>query len=143
MNEREFYFMTKLSVIFSALALLAVSTVTASATTDTSECSKESHYPLISKSELKQAADNKSATIFDVNSKESYDSAHVPGAIHYGSHENDFAKMLPKDKGAMIVAYCGGPSCSAWKMAAKEACKLGYTNIRHFKEGIKGWNEAK
>jgi rhodanese-related sulfurtransferase len=136
--------MKKFSAILSVFALMAFSSATAHAAADAaSDCNKESHYPLITKSELKQVAESKSATIFDVNSKESYESTHVPGAIHFGSHESDFAKMLPKDKAAMIVAYCGGPSCTAWKMAAKEACKLGYTNIRHFKEGIKGWNESK
>ncbi|MFL5814913.1 MAG: rhodanese-like domain-containing protein [Bdellovibrionia bacterium] len=135
--------MKKFSTILSVFALLAFSSATAHAAADASECNKESHYPLITKSELKQVVESKSATIFDVNSKDSYESTHVPGAVHFGSHESDFAKMLPKDKGAMIVAYCGGPSCTAWKMAAKEACKLGYTNIRHFKEGIKGWNESK
>jgi rhodanese-related sulfurtransferase len=41
----------------------------------------------------------------------------------------------------MIVAYCGGPACTAWKKAAQDACKLGYTNIKHFKEGISGWKK--
>jgi rhodanese-related sulfurtransferase len=131
------YSLKQVSVLFSVLAL----TTAAAYASNAKECNEESHYPLITKAELKDVAEKKSATIFDVNSKESYDSTHVPGAIHFGSHESDFAKMLPKDKNAMIVAYCGGPACMAWKMAAKEACKLGYTNIRHFKEGIKGWNE--
>ena len=102
-------------------------------------CGEESHYPLISKKELQDVVAKKAATIFDVNSQESYQTGHVPGAIHYGTHEKDFATFLPKDKKAMIVAYCGGPMCGSWKNAAQAACKLGYTNIRHFKEGIKGW----
>lgn len=135
--------MKKKMSVMAVTALTFAATAQAGKTDASAECNKESHYPLITKAELKSAVESKSATVFDVNSKESYDSTHVPGAIHFESHEADFAKMLPKDKGAMIVAYCGGPSCMAWKMAAKEACKLGYTNVRHFKEGIKGWNESK
>jgi len=106
---------------------------------ETVDCSKDSHYPLISKSELKSAVEKKSAVIVDVNSEESFKKAHVPGAIHFGSHSKGFAKLLPQDKDALLVAYCGGPMCEAWKKAAEEACNLGYKNIRHFKEGIKGW----
>jgi rhodanese-related sulfurtransferase len=32
--------------------------------------------------------------------------------------------------------------CTAWQRAAKAACEMGYTNIRHFSEGIKGWEKS-
>lgn len=107
----------------------------------TTNCGEESNYPLITKKELTKVAEEKSAVIFDVNSEESYQKIHVPNSIHYGTHKKDFLSQLPKDKNAMIVAYCGGPTCTAWKTAAEEACKLGYTNIHHFKEGIEGWKK--
>jgi rhodanese-related sulfurtransferase len=132
--------MKKIFALCSVSALIALSAVMTSQAAEKTDCNKESHYPLITKSELKNVAESKSATIFDVNSEESFEKSHVPGAIHFESHKTDFAQMLPKDKNAMIVAYCGGPQCTAWKMAAKEACKLGYTNVRHFKEGISGWD---
>lgn len=50
--------------------------------------------------------------------------------------------MLPKDKDALIVAYCGGPRCGAYASAAKAAEKLGYTNVKHLTAGISGWQEA-
>jgi rhodanese-related sulfurtransferase len=102
-------------------------------------CSDDSLYPQISLEELKKATAEKTATIIDVNSEESFKEKHVTGAIHYGSVKSDFAKTLPAKKDQLIVAYCGGPKCTAWKKAAHEACKLGYTNIKHFKDGIKGW----
>ena len=52
------------------------------------------------------------------------------------------AGLLPKDKGALIVAYCGGPKCNAYKAAAKAAEKLGYTNVKQFGAGISGWKKA-
>ena len=107
----------------------------------TSTCSDEAHYPLVTKAELKTMSASGQAVIFDVNSADSFKTAHVPGAIHFESHQNDFAKLLPKEKNALIVAYCGGPMCSAWKKAAEQACTMGYTNIRHFKDGISGWTK--
>ena len=106
---------------------------------DHSDCKDDSRYPTISKSELKEVVAKKSAVIVDVNSEESYKKEHIPGAVHFKSHEEKFAQVLPKDKSELIVAYCGGVKCEAWKKAAEQACALGYTNIRHFKEGIKGW----
>lgn len=106
-----------------------------------SDCANEDHFPIISTSELIQVlADEPKPFVVDVNSKETFDDNHVPGALHYGSRSAAFAKLLPENKGALIISYCGGPKCNAWKKAATEACNLGYTNIRHFKEGIKGWN---
>ena len=43
---------------------------------------------------------------------------------------------------ALIVAYCGGPKCMAYKAAATAALKLGYTNVKHLPDGIKGWVQA-
>ncbi|MGZ3699948.1 MAG: rhodanese-like domain-containing protein [Bdellovibrionota bacterium] len=103
------------------------------------DCSKEDSYPLITKTELKQVVEKKEAFIVDVNSADSFKKAHVPGAILFGDHQKDFASLLPTSKTAMIVAYCGGVKCDAWKKAAQQACEHGYTNVRHFKEGITGW----
>ena len=127
--------MKKFTLLATALLGFSVSAFAA----DKMDCTSEAHYPMIKKAELKEVSDRQSAFIVDVNSKESFQKVHVPGAVHFESHRQDFAQMLPKDKDSLIVAYCGGVKCGAWKMAAEEACKLGYTNVRHFKEGISGW----
>ena len=49
---------------------------------------------------------------------------------------------MPADKNALIVAYCGGPKCSAYKRAADLASKLGYKNVKHMSAGISGWKKA-
>ncbi len=98
--------------------------------------------PEISLDELKAVVASKGATIIDVNSTKSYKDGHVPGAVHFAQHEKNLAAVLPKDKSAPIVAYCGGVMCTAWEDAAKAAKELGYTNIKHFKGGIKGWKDA-
>lgn len=134
-------YMNKSSIICLLGAIsMHLSLVAGIAQADTKAgCSEESHYPLITKAELQELAQSKDAVIIDVNSKESYQKVHVPGAIHFGSHKKDFTSLLPAQKNAPIVAYCGGVLCTAWKKAAELACNKGYTNIRHYKEGIQGW----
>ena len=105
------------------------------------DCSKDSHYPLITKSELKSVSDSKSAFIVDVNGDDSYNKVHVPTAVHFTKAE-EFASQLPADKSTLIVAYCGGVKCEAWKKAAQAACEKGYTNVKHYKEGISGWTHG-
>lgn len=107
-------------------------------TTFAADCSSDANYPEITKSELQQLIDDKKVFIIDVNTKESFAKQQIPGAIHFASTPK-LTEVLPKDKNALIVAYCGGVSCTAWKQAAIAACKLNYKNIKHFKPGIKGW----
>jgi rhodanese-related sulfurtransferase len=99
--------------------------------------------PHVTLEEMKGIVAGKTATVFDCNSAATYAEGHIPGAVSFAANETNFASVLPKDKNALIVAYCGGTMCSAWEAAAKEAQRLGYTNVKHFPEGIKGWKDAK
>ena len=99
-------------------------------------------FPDISITEVKALAESKKAVIIDVNGTESYQKGHIPGALNYESVSAKLAKVLPKDKKALIVAYCGGPKCKAYQAAATAAAKLGYKNIKHMSAGISGWKEA-
>ena len=103
---------------------------------------KAGEYPDISIKELKIQIAKKKVTIIDVMGAGSYKKGHVPSAISFAKHGKNLAKALPKDKNALIVAYCGGPSCSAYKRAASLAEKLGYTNVKHMSAGISGWKKA-
>ncbi len=124
-----------------ALTIPAHAAETKTVETKTMDCKSEEAFPLISKTDLKAVAGKPDAFIVDVNSDESFKKNHVPGAIHFGSHKKDFTNLLPKDKNTLIVAYCGGPACTAWHKAAQIACEKGYTNVKHFKEGISGWTK--
>ena len=96
----------------------------------------------ISQGDLDAAIAAKSATILDVNGSESYAEGHIPGAIDFLSHRKEIASLLPPGRGALIVAYCGDVHCTAYRQAAYAALDLGYTNVRHFAPGIKGWKES-
>ena len=99
-------------------------------------------FPDISIAELKSAIADKKVTVIDVNGSDSFKAGHIPGAIDFRANKADFAKALPADKGALVVAYCGGPTCSAYAAAAAAAKELGYTNVKHLSAGISGWKDA-
>jgi len=100
-------------------------------------------FPDISIADLKQAIADKKVTVIDVNGAASYQAGHVPTAIDFATQGANLASVLPADKGALVVAYCGGPQCSAYKAAANAASQLGYTNVKHLSAGISGWKAAK
>ena len=99
-------------------------------------------YPDLSIKELKKSIESKQVTVIDVNGTESFEKGHIPGAIDFEANEAKLASLLPKDKNALVVAYCGGPKCMAYKQAAKKAEELGYKNVKHLSAGISGWKEA-
>ena len=99
-------------------------------------------YPDISIKALKKAIAEKKVTVIDANGTESWEKGHIPSAIDFESNSEKLAKVLPEDKNALIVAYCGGPKCMAYKQAATAAEKLGYKNVKHLSAGISGWKDA-
>ena len=107
------------------------------------QCTDYKQYKDVSMDEMKKIADTESAKILDVNSLNSYNRSHIKGAHHFKTavKKKTLATVLGNDKNAAIVAYCGGKQCTAWQEAAKTACEMGYKNIRHFSEGISGWDK--
>ena len=97
--------------------------------------------PDITTADLEAAIAAKTVTIIDVNGSKSYAAGHIPGAVDFATAKADLAKVLPADKKALIVAYCGGPQCHAYEAAVTAAEKLGYTNIKHYSQGIRGWKK--
>jgi rhodanese-related sulfurtransferase len=98
-------------------------------------------FPDISIADLKKAMAEKKVVVIDVNGPTSYAKGHIPGAIDFASSADNLASSLPSDKDTLVVAYCGGPSCSAYKKAAQKAADLGYTNVKHLSAGISGWKK--
>ena len=92
--------------------------------------------------ELKAAIAAKQVVLLDANGSESWQKGHIAGAIDFAATSAKLATLLPPNKTALIVAYCGGPKCMAYKAAATAALKLGYTNVKHLPDGIKGWVQS-
>jgi len=99
-------------------------------------------YPDISVKELQAALKDGKVAVIDVNGKKSFARGHIPTAIDFSSQGKSLSKLLPSDKSALIVSYCGGPGCGAYKRGADAAAKLGYKNIKHLSAGISGWKKA-
>jgi rhodanese-related sulfurtransferase len=116
-------------IIPAAAALLAVSVYAA-------------QYPEITIPELKSAISAKSVVLLDANGTDKWSKGHIPGAVDFTAAKDNLTSVLPKDKKALVVAYCGGPKCRAYEAAAKAAQKLGYTNVKHLTAGISGWQDA-
>lgn len=99
-------------------------------------------YADISIQDLNAAIKAGTVTVVDVNGSESYAGGHIPGAVDFAACQDKLATLLPQDKGQLVVAYCGGPACGAYKKAAEAATQLGYTNVKHLSAGISGWLAA-
>jgi rhodanese-related sulfurtransferase len=84
----------------------------------------------------------KQVTTVDVNSRQSWIKARVPGARNLdpaGYNESD----LPPDKDSALVFYCSNPMCRKAPNAARRAKKMGYSDVRVRSAGISGWLNAK
>ena len=99
-------------------------------------------FPVIAREDLVQAMAAAPITLIDANGSSSFRNGRLRGAIDYAARKADLAQVLPTDKGALIVAYCGSEACPSWRAAATAAAALGYTNVRHFKAGLAGWRQA-
>jgi rhodanese-related sulfurtransferase len=102
-----------------------------------------STYPDITKNDLQAAMKVKKVVLLDCSGTESYKSGHIPGAIDYEANTDHMARVLPKDKTSLVVAYCGGPKSHDYVKGARSVSALGYRNVKHFSPGISGWTAAK
>jgi len=95
----------------------------------------------ISPDGLQQLIQDKQVITFDVNSRQSWLEARVPGALHLDPsayNESD----LPPDKATALVFYCSNPFCRKAPNAARRAKGMGYSNVRVMSAGISGWLDA-
>ena len=96
----------------------------------------------ITHAELQAAVAAKAVVLLDVNGSESFAEGRIPGAVDFAVAKAKLADILPKDKSALVVAYCGNERCSAYRVGANAALALGYTNVKHYAPGIAGWKKS-
>src|ERR1041384_844132 len=92
----------------------------------------------ISPEGLHRLIQDRAVTVIDVNSRQSWMKAHVPGALNLdpaGYAPGD----LPQDKESSLVFYCSNPLCRKAPHAARRAKQLGYTQVMVMSAGISGW----
>ena len=88
--------------------------------------------------ELDRLVRDGAVTSIDVNSRQSWATARVPGARHldaatYGERD------LPGEKDAPLVFYCSNAFCRKAPHAARRALAMGHRNVRVLSSGISGW----
>ncbi|MDB4521915.1 rhodanese-like domain-containing protein [Gammaproteobacteria bacterium] len=81
--------------------------------------------------------------LFDARPTKVFDCGYLPTATSAFPDGKDFLSVLPEDKGALLVFYCGGPTCPFTGKAIKKAQEAGYTNLKGFQAGLPAWNKAK
>lgn len=98
---------------------------------------------LISRQELAAAIDTGTVTVVDALPRLYFDQQHLPGALNLVEDEvaERAASVLP-DRDAPIVTYCSNPSCNNSEAVARALGRLGYRNVRKYREGIQDWVEA-
>ncbi|QJR13519.1 rhodanese-like domain-containing protein [Usitatibacter palustris] len=92
----------------------------------------------ISPKELNQLIQDRQVTVIDVNSRQSWEKARVPGAVSLDP-ANYTEGELPPDKASALVFYCSNPMCRKAPSAARRAKGMGYSNVKVLSAGISGW----
>ena len=80
--------------------------------------------------------------LIDARPGKRFGGGHVPGAKSAFPKDEDFLSKLPADKNALLVFYCGGPTCPYTGVSVKKAQEAGYTHIKGFQAGLPGWKKA-
>lgn len=79
-------------------------------------------------------------TLIDSRPLPRFEEGAIPTAIHLPFIGFDkFVDRLPKDKSSLVVFYCGGITCTLSPNSMRKAEKLGYTNLRVYREGMPDW----
>ena len=99
------------------------------------------HVPMISAEDLKKAMEETpSMLVINVLSKEAYEGCHIKGSQSIPFYNSFKKEMESCDKDRRIVVYCASVLCLLSVMAAEKLIKMGFTNVAHFKGGMKEWN---
>ena len=98
---------------------------------------------LITRDELQAAIANGEVTVVDALPASYFEQLHLPGAVNlYVEEAAERAAAVLPDKGAAIVTYCSNESCPNSEGVARTLTRLGYTDVRKYREGIQDWVEA-
>ncbi|MGD8242919.1 MAG: rhodanese-like domain-containing protein [Desulfobacterales bacterium] len=72
--------------------------------------------------------------------KPKYIKGHIPMAVSIPNTQFDkLTHLLPENKDALLIFYCGGLKCPLSHKSAFKAEALGYTNVKVFAKGYPGW----
>lgn len=87
-----------------------------------------------------------SATIINVLGEEDYRARHIPGTINIPVGSPTFVEDVKKQVDSTddpVVVYCANTECNASDKAAEKLENAGFSDVRDFAAGVKGWEEAR
>src|ERR1700733_14646699 len=93
---------------------------------------------VISPDKLQQLMQKQPVSVLDVNSRQSWLTARVPGARARDSMGDDQSE-LPADRDSTLVFYCSNFMCRKAPNAARRAKDMGYRNVYVMSAGNSGW----
>ncbi|OGU00665.1 MAG: hypothetical protein A2079_07420 [Geobacteraceae bacterium GWC2_48_7] len=80
--------------------------------------------------------------LFDSRPLPRFQEGSIPTAVNLPFPAFDkLVGKLPKEKDALVIFYCAGPSCNMSPGSATKAQKLGYTNIKVYVDGMPAWSQ--
>lgn len=81
--------------------------------------------------------------LFDSRPLPRFQEGYIPTAVNlpFPAFDKLAGKLLPADKNALVIFYCAGPACNMSPGSAAKAQKLGYTNVKVYKDGMPAWLE--
>lgn len=98
---------------------------------------------LITRADLEIAVKDGSVTVVDALAGDYWAQQHLPGAVPlHPSEVADQASALLPDLDRPVVTYCSNAACPNSGQVADALTRMGYTNVRKYKEGIQDWVEA-
>lgn len=97
----------------------------------------------ITRTELEELLRRGDVTVVDALPAAYYERQHLPGAVNLEEADVDTrAALVLPDKDAAIVTYCSNAACGNSQAVAQRLERLGYTNVRKYREGLQDWVEA-
>ena len=94
---------------------------------------------------VKAVVDGKTkGVIIDARPKRTkYDKGHIPGSLSqsWSKFKSGKVNVMPKDKGTLVIFFCGGLKCPLSHKSAFKAEKMGYTNLAVYAAGMPDWKK--
>ncbi len=97
----------------------------------------------VTRDELVAAIDAGEVVVVDALPASYYEQQHLPGALNLVADDvRTRAPELLPDRAAPIVTYCSNTACSNSHQVAALLERLGYTDVRVYRDGIQDWADA-
>ncbi|MBA3936618.1 MAG: hypothetical protein H0X38_04085 [Planctomycetes bacterium] len=117
-------------------AIVACATL---ALTGCGERAGKAAYPSVSNDEFTSQVKDNRVTLLDISGSSSYREQHIASAIDYQAHKDDLPTVLPSDRAKPLVVYGSDFDSGDWRGVMDQLNTMGYTNVKHYNEGMRGW----